>query len=122
MAVGDWVTLVVGALGLVGLLSSSLAVLRSKGITTSLELLRGTVTDLSTDNQNLRIKVVELTSENTKLYDEVRILRDLVTSRATVERLVTELTTLTAEVRGNHQTILARLVHVIPTPTARENA
>jgi hypothetical protein len=81
--------------GLLGVLGGSVAVARAAGVKANLELLRGEVSDLTAAN-------ARLSGERVGLQREVEVLRDLVTSRADIERLAGEVHAVLEHIRADH--------------------
>ena len=106
------VGIVGGALGIVGLLGASAAVIRSSSVKANLELLRGEVADLTASNVRLETSNARLGGENSQLLGEVAVLRELVTGRAAVADLAVIVSGVEVLLRQNQkllETIAGRL-------------
>ncbi len=95
LGLADAVTILLGGLGIVGVLAAAAAVTRASSIRQNLELLRGEVADLTASN-------ARLDGENTKMTQELTVLRDLVTSRTDVQELAKEIRTMVTTIHDGY--------------------
>ena len=100
LGVAEAVTVLLGGLGIVGILAAAAAVARSSSIKANLELLRGEVADLTASNARLE-------GENTKMTQELTVLRDLVTSRTDVQELAKEIRVMVTTIHDGYVVLAA---------------
>jgi len=100
LGLAEAVTILVGGLGIVGILAAAAAVARSSSIKANLELLRGEVADLTASN-------ARLDGENTKMTQELQVLRDLVTSRTDVQELAKEIRVMVTTIHDGYVVLAA---------------
>ncbi len=100
LGLADAVTILLGGLGIVGVLAAAAAVTRASSIRQNLELLRGEVADLTASNARLE-------GENTKMTQELTVLRDLVTSRTDVQELAKEIRTMVTTIHDGYVVLAA---------------
>jgi hypothetical protein len=102
----QFLTLALGGLGLIGILSAAAAVARSSSIRQNLELLRGEVADLTASNARLDSENTALRTTTIRNEQEITMLRDLVTSRADVQQLIGELRGINQQLHEDYRTLI----------------
>src|SRR6266511_972132 len=110
LGLADAVTILLGGLGIVGVLAAAAAVARASSIKANLELLRGEVADLTASN-------ARLDGENTKMTQELQVLRDLVTSRTDVAELAKEIRAMVTTIHDGYVVLATATLPPAPSTT-----
>jgi hypothetical protein len=103
----QFLTIALGTLGLIGLMSAAAAVARSSSVRQNLELLRGEVADLTASNARLDAENTALRTTTLRREQEITVLQDLVTSRTDVQQLIGELRGINQQLHEDYRTLIA---------------
>lgn len=109
MNTGTLLSVLGGALTLVGILTAAFAVVRSSYTNTRLDILRASVIDYESRTEQLEADRARLKLSNVELIAKVEILESIVTSREAIERLLLESHTHSIEASEQHGKIIEKL-------------
>jgi hypothetical protein len=106
-SISDLITLGFAGLGVIGLLAAGATITRSSSFKTSLDLQRGEIADLTASKARLEGELTQLRQRDEQREAELRILRDLATSRTDVGQVAAEMRNLAGVVHRDYTAIMS---------------